>query len=48
MLLAMARILLEEGLADLEYLEKWTNWREYMADRHPGTEATFARVRRRP
>jgi len=41
-LLAMARILLEEGLADLEYLEKWTNWREYMADRHPGTEATFA------
>jgi anaerobic selenocysteine-containing dehydrogenase len=41
-LLAMARILLEEGLADLEYLEKWTNWREYMADRHHGEEATFA------
>jgi anaerobic selenocysteine-containing dehydrogenase len=40
-LLAMARILLEEGLADLEYVEKWTNWPEYMADRHPGTEATF-------
>ena len=26
---------------DLDYLEKWTNWREYMADRQPGTEATF-------
>ncbi len=41
-LLAMAKILLDEGLADLEYLEKWTNWQEYMADRQPGTEPTFA------
>ena len=41
-LLAMARILLDEGLADLDYLENWTNWREYMADRHHGQDATFA------
>jgi len=40
-LLAMAKILLDEGLADLDYLERWTNWPEYMADRHPGSEATF-------
>ena len=41
-LLAMARILLDEGLADLEYLERWTNWREYMAQRQPNIEPTFA------
>ena len=41
-LLAMARVLLDEGLADLEYLERWTNWREYMADRRPDAEPTFA------
>ena len=35
MLLAMARVILDEGLADLEYVERWTNWREYMADRQP-------------
>ncbi len=40
-LLAMARVLLDEGLADLDYLEKWTNWREYMRDRHPQAETTF-------
>jgi anaerobic selenocysteine-containing dehydrogenase len=42
-LLAMAKILLDEGLADLDYVERWTNWREYLADRHPGEEPTFAR-----
>jgi anaerobic selenocysteine-containing dehydrogenase len=41
-LLAMARVLLEEGLADLAYVERWTNWRHYLTDRHPGTEPTFA------
>ena len=41
-LLAMARILLDEGLADLEYVERWTNWRQYMAHRRPGDEPTFA------
>jgi anaerobic selenocysteine-containing dehydrogenase len=41
-LLAMARVLLDEGLADLDYLERWTNWPEYMADRRPGAAPTFA------
>jgi anaerobic selenocysteine-containing dehydrogenase len=35
--------LLDEGLADLEYLEKWTNWRELLADRHPQEPSSFAR-----
>ena len=42
-LLAMAMVLLDEGLADLAYLERWTNWRDYLADRHPEAEPTFAR-----
>jgi anaerobic selenocysteine-containing dehydrogenase len=41
-LLAMANVLLDEGLADLAFVEKWTNWREYMADNHPGEEPAFA------
>jgi anaerobic selenocysteine-containing dehydrogenase len=32
MLLAMANVLLREGLCDLAFLEKWTNWRELMRD----------------
>jgi anaerobic selenocysteine-containing dehydrogenase len=32
-LLAMAGVLLDEGLADLDYLERWTNWRQLLADR---------------
>src|SRR5260370_22850776 len=41
-LLAMARQILEEGLADLAYLERWTNWPAEMADRHPGEEPGFS------
>src|SRR6188508_610974 len=41
-LLAMARVILEEGLYDAEYVERWTNWRQYMAEAHPGPEPTFA------
>jgi anaerobic selenocysteine-containing dehydrogenase len=40
-LLAMANVVLDEGLADLEFVEKWTNWRQYLAARLPGTEPTF-------
>jgi anaerobic selenocysteine-containing dehydrogenase len=40
-LLAMANVLIDEGLADLAFVEKWTNWREYMADNHPADEPTF-------
>ncbi|HVQ29528.1 MAG TPA: molybdopterin-dependent oxidoreductase, partial [Vicinamibacteria bacterium] len=42
-LLAMAKVILDEGLADLAYVERWTNWRDLLADRHPNEEATFAR-----
>jgi anaerobic selenocysteine-containing dehydrogenase len=40
-LLAMANVILDEGLADVDFVEKWTNWRAYLSARHPGTEATF-------
>ncbi len=40
-LLAMAKVMLDEGLADLRYVESWTNWRQYMADKRPGSPATF-------
>jgi anaerobic selenocysteine-containing dehydrogenase len=41
-LLAMAKLILDEGLADLAYVEKWTNWREWMAELHPGATPRFA------
>ena len=40
-LLAMAMVILDEGLADLDFVETWTNWRQYMAARHPGPEPAF-------
>jgi anaerobic selenocysteine-containing dehydrogenase len=42
-LLAMAHVILAEGLADLEFVERWTNWRDYLAEYHPDAEPTFAR-----
>lgn len=41
MLLAMVKIVLEEGLYNRDYMEKWVNWQEYMEKRHAGTEVTF-------
>jgi anaerobic selenocysteine-containing dehydrogenase len=41
-LLSMAKLILDEGLADLAYLEKWTNWREWLLELHPGAEPRFA------
>jgi anaerobic selenocysteine-containing dehydrogenase len=35
-------VILDEGLADVEFVERWTNWREYLAERHPGEQPTFA------
>lgn len=40
-LLAMAKIILEEGLYNREFMEKWVNWDEYLEARHPGIEKTF-------
>jgi anaerobic selenocysteine-containing dehydrogenase len=40
-LLAMAKIILDEGLYNKEYLENWTNWQEYLENKHPNVEVTF-------
>ena len=40
-LLAMALIILEEGLYNREYLENWTNWKEYLQARHSDKAVTF-------
>jgi len=41
-LLAMARVMLEEDLFDGEFVRRWVNWRTYMAHRSPDEEPTFA------
>ncbi len=40
-LLAMALIILQEGLYNRDYLENWTNWQEYLKARHADKEVTF-------
>ncbi len=40
-LLAMAKVILDEGLYNREYLENWVNWEEYLAARRPEWEKTF-------
>ncbi|HMQ45800.1 MAG TPA: molybdopterin-dependent oxidoreductase [Saprospiraceae bacterium] len=40
-LLAMAKIILDEGLYNRSYLENWTNWQEYLQKRHPDVAVTF-------
>jgi anaerobic selenocysteine-containing dehydrogenase len=40
-LLAMAKILLEEGLADLEYVRRWVNWEDTLQALEPGAEPSF-------
>ena len=40
-LLAMARVILQEGLYNRDYMEKWVNWEEYLDKMHPGTPLTF-------
>ncbi|MDH4199568.1 MAG: molybdopterin-dependent oxidoreductase [Spirochaetia bacterium] len=41
MLLAMAKIILDEKLFDPEYMQNWVNWQEYMAAEEPKQECTF-------
>ena len=41
-LLAMARILLVERLYNRDYLRRWVNWQEYLAQEHAGEAQTFA------
>ena len=40
-LLAIARILLDEGLYNHDFVRRWVNWRTYLAHRAPGSEPTF-------
>jgi anaerobic selenocysteine-containing dehydrogenase len=41
LILAIVRILLEEGLYDKDFVRNWVNWREYLQVRHPGLPETF-------
>lgn len=40
-LLAIAKILLDEDWIDREFVRRWVNWRTYLHHRAPGVEATF-------
>ncbi len=40
-LLAMAKILLDEDLFDREFMRRWVNWEEYLRAAHPGEPVTF-------
>jgi len=40
-LLAMALIILKEGLYNRSYIEKWTNWKEYLKARHGDKDILF-------
>jgi anaerobic selenocysteine-containing dehydrogenase len=42
LLLGFAHVILQEGLADEAFLERWTNWREYLAARHPNRVPEFS------
>src|SRR4029077_7787932 len=38
-LLAIARVILEEGLYDREFLRRWVNWEMYLEKKHPSQRA---------
>ena len=40
-LLAMAKVMLDEDLFDREFVRRWVNWRTYLAHRAPDDEPTF-------
>jgi anaerobic selenocysteine-containing dehydrogenase len=40
-LLAMAKVILDEGLYNRKYMESWVNWDEYLQAKHPEVEVTF-------
>jgi anaerobic selenocysteine-containing dehydrogenase len=40
-LLAIAKVMLDEDLFDREFMRRWVNWRTYMAHRAPDHEPTF-------
>ena len=40
-LLAMAKIILDEGLYNRDYLEHWVNWQQWLETEFPGTPVVF-------
>jgi anaerobic selenocysteine-containing dehydrogenase len=42
-LLAMAHVILAEGLFDREFMRRWVNWQEFLAAEHPDEPQTFDR-----
>ncbi|HTT75339.1 MAG TPA: molybdopterin-dependent oxidoreductase [Candidatus Binataceae bacterium] len=40
-LLAMCLVILNEGLYDAEFVQRWVNWEEYLREEHPGRPLTF-------
>ena len=40
-LLAMAKIILDKGQYDRQFMETWVNWHDYLQKVHPGDEVTF-------
>ncbi len=40
-LLAMAKIILDEGLYNEKFMSDWVNWREYMANERPDEDVLF-------
>jgi anaerobic selenocysteine-containing dehydrogenase len=40
-LLAMAKVIIDEGVYNEKYLREWVNWQEYLEKDHPGMEVTF-------
>ena len=40
-LLAMASVILHEGLYDAEFVRRWVNWEEYLREEHPDRPTTF-------
>lgn len=40
-LLAMAKVILDEGLYNRTFLEQWVNWEEYLKAMHPEVPVTF-------
>ena len=41
LLLAMAKVILDENLFNREFMETWVNWQEYMEKEEPNKESTF-------
>ena len=40
-LLAMCLVILNEGLYDAEFVQRWVNWEEYLREEHPSRPLTF-------